>query len=124
MKVSTLKNLKYLKLEKENCLISQFDNTRNYNLVVVKLLPHETLTLHKHIRPKNGDEAFIFHEGGRFEITTDSVKKNFLVSHPVLIRFKSKEAHSVKNISDDILEFLGLYTPPFRKGEVRILAKK
>jgi len=116
-----VKNLNFTKLEKENCLLCLLDKTEHYDVMIAKIEPRQTLTMHRHNRPKNGDEVFVFFKGGDFKVLSDKETKEFHVTHPVIIRFKSGEPHSVVNLSDKELEFFGFYIPPFQSGEVEVL---
>ena len=42
---------------------------------------------------------------------------------PVLIRFDSKEPHSIINEMDSDLYFLAFYVPPFEPGETELLGQ-
>ncbi len=122
MRVIEVKNLDFIKLEKENCLLSLLDKSSHYDVMIAKIAPKETLTMHKHNRPDNGDEIFVFFEGGQFKVLTDEEIEEFNVRHPVFIRFESKEPHSVVNLSDEELRFFGFYVPPFQTGEAEVLS--
>jgi len=122
LRVIEVKDLDFMKLEKENCLLSLLDKSNHYDVMIAKVAPKETLTMHKHDRPNNGDEVFIFFDGGDFKVLTNKETREFHVRHPVFVRFASKEPHSVVNLSDKELKFFGFYVPPFQTGEVELLS--
>lgn len=121
MKVQTMQNLEFTTLERENLSICMVDKTENYDVVLAKIQPKQTMRLHRHKRPKNGDEIFLFHKGGFFRVRTDREVREFHTTDPILLRFMSSEPHSVINLSDDELHFFAFYMPPFKEGEVELV---
>lgn len=114
-------NLKFTENAAENISLAPLDKSERYDVVLARVRPKETLRLHKHVRPDNGDEIFLFHKGGTFDVRSDGMNQTVQTENPVLIRFPSGEPHSIINRADSFLEFFAFYIPPFEVGEVQRL---
>jgi mannose-6-phosphate isomerase-like protein (cupin superfamily) len=120
-----------MKVIKDSDLNWSFNESENVNIGFVKDLafsgfdiiharisPKQSLKMHYHDR-RGGDEVFCFFKGGYFKIITKYSEREFRTKKPVYVSFSDGEAHSVENLSEDVLEFQAFYAPPFEPGEVK-----
>jgi len=122
MKTTEIKNLEFVENKRENILIAPLDKSEHYDVVLAVVKPRETLSPHKHLRPDNGDEIFLFYKGGEFEVRTDTSSKTFRTQNPIMVRFRSLEPHSIINLADSELRFFAFYVPPFDPEEVKAVS--
>ncbi len=92
---------------------------KGFDIAHAKLNPKEPLKMHYHERKDNGDEVFFFFKGGNIKIKTDNEEKEINSNDPFYVSFDNKEPHEVLNVSDEELEFLLIYSPPFDPNEVK-----
>ena len=108
---------------------SDLPSNMSADVMFARIQQGDILPLHWHTRPLDidgadkGFESFFFFRGGHFVISDGSEEREFCVSEPITITFESgiNNAHSVRNIGSDPLEFQVLCAPRFADGEEHLM---
>ena len=119
MRAINLQELVFRNNSRENCYIAVLERNSVYEIVLVRVPPRSRLKLHRHRRPNNGVEIYVFHtdDNNKFRVYVGSK----VLDNPIYVRIDSGEEHAVENLSDRPLYFYAIYIPPFREGEVELL---